>query len=68
MEKLAEVKLKSQLTCPMCGNITKEVMPENYCLIMYQCKNCDKIIKPMAGDCCVFCSHGSVKCPSRQYS
>ena len=28
--------------------------------------NCGTLLRPKAGDCCVFCSYGSVKCPPVQ--
>lgn len=56
----------STLTCPFCEHHTKLEMPIDSCLILFKCENCSKIIKPFEGDCCVFCSYGSVKCPSMQ--
>src|SRR6266496_4470497 len=32
----------------------------------YECSNCKAVLKPKPGDCCVFCSYGSVKCPPKQ--
>ncbi|MDP2412750.1 MAG: GDCCVxC domain-containing (seleno)protein [Daejeonella sp.] len=32
----------------------------------YKCSNCDTVLKPKKGDCCVFCSFGSVNCPPIQ--
>ena len=32
----------------------------------YDCKGCAMRLKPLAGDCCVFCSYGSVPCPPVQ--
>jgi len=60
------VMLYSEITCPFCGYKKVEKMPEDSCLIFYECEKCKKIIKPIAGDCCVFCSYGSVKCPPVQ--
>ncbi|MGH7537526.1 MAG: GDCCVxC domain-containing (seleno)protein [Gemmatimonadales bacterium] len=28
---------------------------------------CQKLLRPKPGDCCVFCSYGSVECPPRQF-
>ena len=31
--------LQSTLTCPECGHVSAEVMPENACLYFYECKS-----------------------------
>ncbi|MEX0980725.1 MAG: GDCCVxC domain-containing (seleno)protein [Bacteroidales bacterium] len=41
-------------------------MPEDSCQFFYECENCHQLLKPIQGDCCVYCSFGSVKCPSQQ--
>ena len=61
-----EIILESVITCPVCGHKEKEIMPEDACVHFYECKNCKNIIKPKPGDCCVFCSYGTEKCPSKQ--
>jgi len=61
-----EINLKSVIICPGCGFKKEEIMPTDSCVIFYQCTNCKKILKPKEGDCCVFCSYGSVKCPPKQ--
>lgn len=66
MHNTQEVELHSQLTCPSCGNTTIEEMPTDACQYFFHCQNCDSRIKPLAGDCCVFCSYGTVKCPPIQ--
>ena len=58
--------LESVLTCPMCKVSKTETMPTEYCQIRYSCTHCGAILKPNYGDCCVYCSYGSVKCPSKQ--
>jgi hypothetical protein len=58
--------LQSVLTCPACGAATRETMPTDACLFFWNCPACGSRLKPMAGDCCVFCSYGSVKCPPKQ--
>ena len=63
---MAEIKYNSIITCPFCGFSKEERMPEDSCVFFYECSNCKKIIRPLKGDCCVFCSYGSVKCPSKQ--
>src|SRR4029450_10893763 len=58
--------LESVLTCPHCGFGTVEMMPTNACVIFHECPGCRAVLRPKAGDCCVFCSYGSVKCPPVQ--
>ncbi|HRA99131.1 MAG TPA: GDCCVxC domain-containing (seleno)protein [Ignavibacteria bacterium] len=58
--------LISNITCPECGFIKEEKMSENSCLWFYECHKCKTVLKPKSGDCCVFCSYGSVKCPPIQ--
>lgn len=58
--------LDSILTCPKCGFAKPETMPTDACQFYYECTNCGALLKPNAGDCCVFCSFGSVKCPPIQ--
>ena len=60
------VELNSFLTCPECGFIKKELMPVDACVYFYECENCGTLLKPAKGDCCVFCSYGTVKCPPVQ--
>ncbi|WP_092226799.1 GDCCVxC domain-containing (seleno)protein [Bradyrhizobium sp. Gha] len=60
------MQLESTLTCPECGHQAVEPMPENACQFYYDCKGCGKRLKPLAGDCCVFCSYGSTPCPPIQ--
>ena len=63
---MAEVVLQSTLTCPECGHRKAEVMPTDACQWFYECENCKAVLRPKAGDCCVFCSYGSVRCPPVQ--
>jgi hypothetical protein len=58
--------LESVLTCPRCGLTAVEDMPTEACLYFYECTECHTLLRPKAGDCCVFCSYGSVKCPPIQ--
>jgi hypothetical protein len=62
----ADVTLKSVITCPKCGHRAEETMPTNACLFFYDCSRCGATLKPKLGDCCVFCSYGSVPCPPIQ--
>ncbi|MDX5326668.1 MAG: hypothetical protein LPK80_10460 [Bacteroidota bacterium] len=61
-----ELKILSTLTCPHCGFSKEEAMPIDSCQFFYQCTSCKKTLRPKKGDCCVFCSYGSVDCPSKQ--
>ena len=58
--------LNSIITCPVCKHSTEEVMPVDACQYFYECEHCHAYLKPLSGDCCVFCSYGSVKCPPMQ--
>ncbi|MGH8131262.1 MAG: GDCCVxC domain-containing (seleno)protein [Steroidobacteraceae bacterium] len=55
-----------QLACPACGYVSAESMPTDACVWFHQCAGCGTLLHPKAGDCCVFCSYGSVVCPPRQ--
>jgi hypothetical protein len=61
-----EVTLRSEISCPDCGFRSTEEMPRDACVVFYECKGCRKVLRPLKGDCCVFCSFGSVKCPPVQ--
>jgi len=60
------VTLESILTCPRCGFAAQETMPTDACLFFYECSKCNSLLRPKPGDCCVFCSYGSVNCPPIQ--
>lgn len=66
MTLVGNVVLESTLTCPVCGVTAKERMPTDACQWYYECTACKTLLKPKAGDCCVFCSYGTVKCPPIQ--
>jgi hypothetical protein len=61
-----EPVLQSTLTCPHCGCAKVETMPTDACQWYYECSACHTLLKPETGDCCVFCSYGSVPCPPVQ--
>jgi len=65
-QELKPIILKSVITCPECGFQKEEIMPENACSFFYECTNCHVILKPKEGDCCVYCSYGTVPCPPIQ--
>ncbi|ABO25627.1 GDCCVxC domain-containing (seleno)protein [Shewanella loihica] len=60
------IRLESEITCPHCGHKRVETMPQDACQFFYECHGCHGILKPLPGDCCVFCSYGTVKCPPIQ--
>lgn len=62
----ATVILESTLTCPACGFQKQETMPTDACQWYYVCDNCKTLLRPKPGDCCVFCSYGTVPCPPIQ--
>lgn len=63
---MPEAVLQSTLTCPQCGWQTTETMPVNACTFFHECEGCGLMLQPKNGDCCVFCSYGSVPCPPIQ--
>ena len=60
------VQPTSTLTCPHCGHAATEAMPIDACQYFYDCRACGRLLKPRPGDCCVFCSYGTVPCPPVQ--
>jgi hypothetical protein len=65
MSELAPV-WESIITCPNCGHRATETMPSDACLFLYNCPGCSAVLRPKQGDCCVFCSYGTVSCPPIQ--
>lgn len=57
---------RSMLTCPECGAAREMAMPTDCCLFFHECESCGALLRPLPGDCCVFCSYGSVACPPKQ--
>ncbi len=60
------IELLSTITCPSCGFSKAETMPPDACQFFYECEGCGAMLRPKEGDCCVFCSFGSVPCPPIQ--
>lgn len=56
----------SVLTCPACGHAETLAMPTDACLFFHECAGCHALLRPEPGDCCVFCSYGTVPCPPVQ--
>ncbi len=63
---MSAVQLESVLTCPECGHSSTETMSIDACQWFYECQQCHVVLKPQPGDCCVFCSYGTVPCPPVQ--
>jgi hypothetical protein len=61
-----KVQPDSTLTCPYCGHRETETMPTDSCQWFCDCKGCGEVLKPKQGDCCVYCSYGTVPCPPIQ--
>jgi hypothetical protein len=58
--------LSATVTCPNCGHQATEEMPTTAWVHFYQCLACHTVLRPKPGDCCVFCSYSSSRCPRRQ--
>jgi hypothetical protein len=58
--------LESTIICPVCGAAKTEAMPTDACQFFYDCTDCGTVLRPKAGDCCVFCSYGTTPCPPVQ--
>ena len=65
---MGAIVLESTITCPECGHSKVEVMPTDACQWFYECEQCHAVLRPKAGDCCVFCSYGTNKCQPIQAS
>jgi hypothetical protein len=63
---VSDVVLHSTITCPQCGHAKEALMPTDACQWFYECENCKAVLRPKPGDCCVFCSYGTNKCPPMQ--
>src|SRR5260370_579870 len=57
---------QSTITCPACGTAKVEIMPTDACVFFYDCLGCGALLRPEPGDCCAFCSYGSIPCPPIQ--
>jgi hypothetical protein len=60
------VVLESTRVCPRCGVAALETMPMDACQYFYERRGCRTLLRPKLGDCCVFCSFGSVPCPTAE--
>lgn len=51
------------IRCPACDHVREEEMPTDACVFFYECTGCGVLLRPNTGDCCVFCSYASERCP-----
>lgn len=63
---MAEIQMRSILICPRCDHAEEMDMPSDACLWFHPCTGCGAVLRPKPGDCCVFCSYGTVRCPPVQ--
>lgn len=61
-----KIILESSIRCPQCGHTQLETMPTDACQWFYECTACGVLLKPLKGDCCVYCSYGTMPCPPIQ--
>ncbi len=66
VESQPEIVTSSEITCPKCGHKKIEKLPTEVCVIKYNCEKCNEEMLPKKGDCCVYCTYGTHKCPSKQ--
>jgi predicted RNA-binding Zn-ribbon protein involved in translation (DUF1610 family) len=65
-ERTEAVERSVTITCPLCGARQLVEMPRDACQIRYRCPACGMVVKPLLGDCCVFCSYADHRCPPEQ--
>ena len=63
-----DVTRESTITCPECSFSREESIPTDACVWYWECPKCRALIRPKPGDCCVYCSFGTVPCPPVQVS
>lgn len=57
---------EARITCPDCDLQKVEAMPLDACRYFYRCEGCGVLLRPLEGDCCVFCSYADRRCPPKQ--
>ena len=62
---MRESEYLATLTCPECGFQEDLEMPTDYCQFFHNCSNCKTVLRPKAGDDCVFCSYSDKLCPPK---
>jgi hypothetical protein len=63
---VSSVVIEATITCPECGMVQRESMPTDACVFFWTCSGCEARVRPLPGDCCVFCSYSDAKCPPKQ--
>lgn len=63
---MTKIQSTTTATCPECGTETDAEMPTDRCVVFWDCPSCGTTLRPNPGDCCVFCSYGTVPCPPEQ--
>lgn len=58
--------MTATLSCPACGAETAATMPSDACVFFWDCPACATVVRPLPGDCCVFCSYADRPCPPVQ--
>ncbi|WP_431311370.1 GDCCVxC domain-containing (seleno)protein [Paraburkholderia aromaticivorans] len=43
-------------------------MSTNACVWFYECEHCKATLRPKPGNCCVYCSYDTNRCPPMQQS
>jgi len=56
----------THLTCPECSYVVELDIPRDYWLAFHTCTSCGTRLRPLPGDCCVFCSYGDHHCIGKQ--
>lgn len=54
------------MKCPSCRTTETVTMDPKTPGDFFTCKECKQTHEPRLGDCCVYCSYGSVNCPAVQ--
>jgi hypothetical protein len=63
---MSAIVTTATLICPECGVSTREEMPTDACRFFWICPACARRLRPLPGDCCVFCSYADQVCPPKQ--
>lgn len=64
--KDASINLLSVVICPNCGHSETELMKKDACKRIHICESCNFVVKTEKGNCCIYCEHGTNKCPTKQ--
>ncbi len=63
---MTDVITEATITCPECSERTTAEMSTNACRFFFTCPACSARLRPLPGDCCVFCSYADEVCPPKQ--